>query len=322
MNKIAQIKNPDKGARRYFKRITGHRISKFIYSNIRFILLLGLAFIIMYPLLVKLSVSIMSEADKVDPTVIFIPRNPTLSNYKLIWEAINYPLRILYSTLFISMQSILQALTCAFVAYGLARYKFKLNNVIFLCILITLVIPPQVMLTPLYLRFKYFGIFNLFKFTGTLSGIDFTNTIIPFILLSLTAIAYKNGLYIFLLRQYYKNLPGSLEEAAYIDGCGHLRTFFKIMLPGSVPMLVSVFLFSFVWQWNDQYYSILAPKLPTLINKIFDMSALSASQMANMILQSLLAYSKLMMIIIPLIILYVFAQKFFVESIERSGITG
>ncbi|MHB1483742.1 MAG: carbohydrate ABC transporter permease [Saccharofermentanales bacterium] len=303
-------------------KFSKRRIFRFIFNVFRFVFLMGLAFMILYPVFIKFSQSILSIADKSDPTVIFYPKNPTFNNYKIIWNAINYPATLLFTTGFILGQSIIQALSCALAAYGLARYNVRGKNIIFMCIMLTLIIPPQVILTPLFLRFKYFGLLNIFKFSGNLSGIDLTNTILPFLFLSITSVAFKNGLYIFLLRQYFKGLPETLEEAAYIDGCGHFRTFFKIMLPGAVPMLITILLFAFVWQWNDQYYATLAPNLPLLINKIFNMTSLSADQMGDAILQALLENAKLMLIIFPLIILYIGAQNFFTESIERSGITG
>ena len=292
-------------------------------SIIRLVLLIGLAFIILYPLFLKFVESIKSEADNINPTVVFIPQEPTFENYSIIMKAINYPFTLIYSLLFISIESVIQAFSCAMVAYGFARFRFRGKNILFAFNMLTLIIPPQIMLIPIYLRFKYFGITNVFQFSGSLSGVNLTETILPFLLLSLTVMAFKNGLYVYLLRQYFAGLPVELEEAAYIDGCGPIKTFFKIMLPGAVSMLVTVFLFAFVWQWNDQFYAkILAPNLPLLITRIYDMNSKTVPAASNAILQALLANAKLILIILPLIILFVFAQRFFTESVERSGITG
>ncbi|MHB1485236.1 MAG: carbohydrate ABC transporter permease [Saccharofermentanales bacterium] len=304
-------------------KMNKRRAKALIFSLIRLMLLIGLAFMIMFPLFLKFVESIKSAADNIDPTVIFIPKSPVLDNYSIIIKAIDYPFTLSYSLLFVFVESIIQALTCAAVAYGFARFHFKGKTILFACTLLTLVVPPQVMLIPIYLRFRFFGISNIFQFSGSLSGINLTDTIFPFLLLSITAIAFKNGLYIYLLRQYFAGLPGELEEAAYIDGCGQIKTFFKIMLPGAIPMLVTVFLFAFVWQWNDQFYAkTLAPNIPLLITKIYNMNSTNLPAMGNAILQSLLNNAKLMLLIFPLVILYAFAQRFFTESIERSGITG
>lgn len=308
---------------RLIRKINRRKIYNITLSVVRFILLMGLAFIIIYPVFIKIIESIKSPADNIDQSVIFIPKNPTLDNYSIIVKAINYPATLLYTVVFIFFESVLQALSCAMVAYGFARFSFKGKTIMFACTLLTLVIPPQVMMAPIYLRFRFFGFTNIFKFTGTLSGWKLTDTVFPFLLLSITANAFKNGLYIYMLRQYFKGLPSELEEAAYIDGCGYIKTFFKIILPGAVSMLASVFLFAFVWQWNDQFYAkTLAPNLPLLVTKIYNMNQNNLPEMGNALLQAMLENAKLVLIIFPLMVLYVFTQKLFTESIERSGITG
>ena len=233
----------------------------YIWKLMRFVLLVGLSFMILYPVFVKFSASLKSTADMMDSTVVFIPKNPTLQNYKIVLNSVNYTLTLLMTVLFCLVQSLLQLASCSLVAYGIARFKFKGHKLLFGMAVLTLIIPPQIILLPLYIRFHFFGITNIFQFSGIFSGVDLINTYWPFLLLSGTALGFKNGLYIYLLRQHFKNMPMALEEAAYIDGCGPFRTFLRIMLPGSVPMLVTVFLFSFVWQWNDTESSSLKSPL-------------------------------------------------------------
>ena len=125
-----------------------------------------------------------------------------------------------------------------------------------------------------------------------------------------------------MLRQHFKNMPMALEEAAYIDGCGPFRTFLRIMLPGSVPMLVTVFLFSFVWQWNDTVYSgIFFPEIPTLANKLYGM-VFTTMGAGTTLMSAVLESPKFFLLITPIVILYLFTQKLFVQSISRSGIVG
>lgn len=141
-------------------------------------------------------------------------------------------------------------------------------------------------------------------------------------MLSVTANGFKNGLYIYILRQYFTNVPNVLEEAAYIDGCNIFKTFYKIMLPGAMPMLITVFLFSFVWQWNDYYYTvILAPNLPTLTMNIYGLTSTLLGG-AGSYWQEIVKAPQTLMMMVPLIILYIFTQRYFVESIEKSGIVG
>ena len=292
------------------------------WKIIRFLLLFGLSFMILYPVFVKFSASIKSMSDMMDATVVFIPKHPTLQNYRIVLDSVKYPVTLLKTVLFCLLQSFLQLASCALVAYGIARFKFRGNKLLFGMAVLTLIIPPQIILLPLYIRFHFFGITNIFQFSGVFSGIDLINTYWPFILLSGTALGFKNGLYIYLLRQHFKNMPMVLEEAAYIDGCGPFKTFVKIMLPGSVPMLVTVFLFSFVWQWNDTTYSgIFFPEIPTLANKLYGM-VFTTMGAGTTLVSAILESPKFFLLIVPIVILYLFTQKFFVQSISRSGIVG
>lgn len=308
--------------KQWSSRIWRQRVFTFIWKILRTLLLVGLSFMVLYPVFVKFSASIKSVSDMMDATVVFIPKHPTWENYKIVLDSVQYPLTLLSTTLFCLVQSLLQLASCALVAYGIARFKFPGHRLLFAMAVLTLIIPPQIILLPLYIRFHFFGITNIFQFSGVFSGIDLINTYWPFFLLSGTALGFKNGLYIYLLRQHFKNMPMVLEEAAYIDGCGPFRTFIKVMLPSSVPMLVTVFLFSFVWQWNDTTYSgIFFPDIPTLANKLYGMvfTAMgSGSTLATAILES----PKFFLLIVPIVLLYVFTQKFFVQSIARSGIVG
>ena len=294
----------------------------YIWKLMRFVLLVGLSFMILYPVFVKFSASLKSTADMMDSTVVFIPKNPTLQNYKIVLNSVNYALTLLMTVLFCLVQSLLQLASCSLVAYGIARFKFKGHKLLFSMAVLTLIIPPQIILLPLYIRFHFFGITNIFQFSGIFSGVDLINTYWPFVLLSGTALGFKNGLYIYLLRQHFKNMPMALEEAAYIDGCGPFRTFLRIMLPGSVPMLVTVFLFSFVWQWNDTVYSgIFFPEIPTLANKLYGM-VFTTMGAGTTLMSAVLESPKFFLLITPIVILYLFTQKLFVQSISRSGIVG
>ena len=278
------------------------RLVQFIWTAFRLVLLIGLVFMILYPLLVRFSASIKSPADQSNPSVMFIPKEPTFANYKTVIRSIGYGETLLYSTLFTALTSFLQTAMCLVTAYGLARFQFKGNRLVFGMAIFTLVIPPQALLLPLYFRFKSFNLLQLFKFSGDLWGLDLTGTIIPFLLLSMTAMAFRNGL--------------------YIDGCSIFKTFLKIMVPGAKSMIISVFLFAFVWQWNDSFYvSMLAKDLPVLSNQLYGLSY-SILGASSDIYTALLETPKFFLLIVPLLILYLFTQRFFVASIETSGIVG
>ena len=303
--------------------ISYRKIKEIIWAIFRSVIIIGIAFMILYPVIMKISTAFKSTNDMYDPTVIFLPKEPTFSNFKLVFTAVDYP-RTLISTVGItSLVSFLQVVSCTLVAYGLARFNFPGKNLIFTCVIITLVIPPQTILLPLYLRFKFFNPLQIFTFGGTMSGLSLIDTLWPFVLLSSGALAFKNGLYIYLLRQHFINMPKSLVEAAYVDGCGRFGTFWRIMLKGATPMIITVFLFSFVWQWNDYYYTaVLAPDLPVMGNVIINLNFSSLGSSVSNLLSSTSNAPKFLLHIAPLVILYAFTQRFFTESIEKSGIVG
>lgn len=306
-------------ARNLLKKLT---MGRWLWSVVRFVLIVGVAFILVYPLLIKFSASLRSYSDSLDPMVFYVPRSPTLANFRIAFTALDYPKTVLNSILFCASLSLLQTASCTMAAYSFSRFRYAGRNLLFALSVITLVIPPQVMLLPLYIKFRYFNPAALFQMGGIFTGLNLIDTPAPFILLSLGCMGFKNGLYIYMLRQYFINVPNELEEAANIDGCGTLRIFYKIMLPGAVPMLVSVFLFAFVWQWNDYYYTaMLAPGLPLLTTRIFT-SAESILGSGADYWQSITASPKILLMMAPLILLYIFTQRFFVESIEKSGIVG
>ena len=303
--------------------VKAKRMTQNIWPIIRMVLVVGIAFMILYPLFVKFSTSIKSDADMHDPTVFFIPKNPTLGNFRTVIQSVSYLSTMFKTILFVGCVALMQLASCTLTAYGFARFRFPGRNFLFALVVFTLVIPPQAILLPLYLKFRFFNVLEIFKFGGTLSGIALTDTIWPFVLLSITAVAFKNGLYIFMLRQHFYNIPASLEEAAYIDGCGVFKTFYRIILPGAIPMLITVFLFAFVWQWNDFYYTqMLAPSLPTLNVKLAGMTLSGWDSAAGSMMGSMLQAPKFLLLIAPLVVLYLFTQRFFTESVERSGLVG
>lgn len=302
------------------------RAGGLLFAVFRTVLIIGLGFLILQPLLIKLSTSFMSISDVYDPSVVLLPKAPTLYHYQRVWEFIGYPLRFMNSILFCIVCAALQLLSCTLTAYGLARFRFRGRGLVMGLTVFTMIVPPQSIMLPLYMTFNRFSVEGLLSLGFIRQGANLIGTVWPMIILSAFAVGFKNGLFIFMLRQYFKNIPKELEEAAYIDGCGRLKTFARIILPGARPMLVSIFLFAFVWQWNDYYYTTsLTPGLnvlTTVLPQVGSMIAYADRQLVGS-LQSMLYDSAAMILhIVPLLILYMFVQKGFVTSIERSGMVG
>lgn len=313
--------NHDKHIARHSKSYYSGKVSAFIRSAFRYSILIGISYIILYPLLVKLSTSIMTRADVWDPSVLIIPKYPNLNNYKLAWRFMEFPLAFWNSFKLAIGVSLLQLVSCTLVGYGFARFNFIGSKIFFSLVIFSLIIPPEMILIPLYLNFRFFN------FWGVLpgGGINLLGTFWPFLLPAATAAGYKNGLYIYIMRQIFRGVPKGLEEAAYVDGAGPLRTFITIVLPGSVHGLVIVFLFSFVWMWNDynltSFYLPDATILPIMLNGLSRV-VLGDKYLHAPVEASLVNNSGSFLLILPLLVVYAFLQRYFVESIERTGLVG
>ncbi len=304
-------------------------IMKYAVSICRFILLFGMCFMILQPILNKISVSFMTQDDLYNPIVISIPQHFTTENYILTNELIDYTHTVMNSFWIALTIAIVQVAMGTLVGYGFARFEFPLKKFWFACVMIVILIPPQTISSSLHLHFRFFDIFGIFKMiTG--ESINLRGSVIPYYLMSFGCMGLKNGLYIFLIRQFFRNIPKELEEAAYVDGCGTLKTFVRIMLPDAKPILTSCFLFAFVWQWTDGFYSKmflggttlvstelarLSDKLGAYIQRIMGIKTTVSVAYSNCIVST-----GTLMIIMPLIVLYLFAQKGFVESLSSSGI--
>ncbi len=301
-------------------------LGKFIWALLRYVLLVGISFIIIYPFITKISASFMSPSDFTDTTVKLIPRNPSLDQWVFIIKENKY-WQALFNTARVSVLcGVIQTLICAIIGYGFAKFKFKGRGILFIAVIITMLIPHDTLLLSMFMKFRYFDFFGIINAIFGQS-LNLINTEWPLYVLSLTGLAFKNGLYIFIFRQFYKGIPDELEEAAYIDGTGVFETFFRIILPLSVPMMTTVFMFSFSWQWTDTFYTASPfftassePLLTNIVNKI--PPSLRMDYAATTLWESAITNTSGLLVILPLFIIFLFAQRSFVEGIERSGIVG
>ena len=179
------------------------KVGRFLSRLIRAIVILGICYIILMPLLTKISSSFMMERDLYDQTVKWIPRNPTLDNYKLVWKYMKYPEAFKNSLVLALTVSLLQLVSCTVVGYGFARFPFKGSKLLFGLVVFILIVPPQMIMIPLYLNFRYFDLFGLLP-NG---GVNLLGTYWPFILTSVTATGLRNGIFIYILRQFFRAMP-------------------------------------------------------------------------------------------------------------------
>lgn len=290
---------------------------------VRFILLSGVAFIIVFPLFAQFTSTFFSESDLMDKTVKFIPRNPTLYNYSFVIQYTDYWASFLRTFLICLMCAVIQTFICSFIGYGFAKFRFRGRKLFFGIVIFTIVIPPQTILLPLFMKFRYFDVFGILQAVFGVS-IKTVDTVVPLLMLSLIGLAFRCGLFIFLMRQFYRGTPDELNEAAYVDGAGVYRTFFSIIFPLGRSLMITIFIFAFAWQWTDTFYSgLFFSNLKVLSSMVADVTLIPSLQIAGgTALSGLMINTATILILFPLLIIYLFTQRLMVEGIERSGITG
>lgn len=299
-------------------------LGKVVWYIFRLVLLLGISYIILFPFFAKISGSFMSMEDFVDVTVRLIPKNWTLGTYKAIIVENGY-LQAFSNTLLLSLStSLIQTFVCCFVGYGLAKFRFKGNKLILFLVVFTMIVPHRTIQVSLKQAFQYFDIWGIFKLiTG--KTIKLTGTFWPLIMMSATGLAFKNGLFVFMMRQFFTGVPDELEESAYVDGSGVYRTFLQIILPLSVPMMITIFLLSFSWQWTDNFYTTLFFDITktTLMPSIVTVPpSLQTNYAGQTMFYSAINNTAALLIMAPLVIMYLFCQRYLIQGIERSGIVG
>ncbi|MFC0470748.1 carbohydrate ABC transporter permease [Halalkalibacter kiskunsagensis] len=295
---------------------------------VRFVLIVGLAFVILYPILQKISTALKHQQDLYSPIVVWIPENVSLDNFRNAISIMDYWNTLLNTILLAGITTILTTASCALAGYAFARLKIKGGNLLFAGVILTILVPPTTILIPIYMNLRDFTLMGIIPLlTG--DSVNLLNSYWPFILTSLTATSLKAGLFIFIFRQFFKGIPKVIEEAAYIDGAGVGTTFFRIMLPNAIPAMVTVMLFSFVWQWNDTFYTttyltssnVLATQLSSLPYNLAIMLEGEAGS-NDPFFQSMVQDTGILLSMLPLIIMYLFLQRYFVQSVERSGVVG
>ena len=280
---------------------------RFLWAILRAGLLIGLCYVILYPFFTKAINAFKTYDDLIDPTVRFLPKHLTTEYVQRALQKMQYPKALLNTVLLSTMVGAVQTIVCAVVGYGFAKFRFKGNGALFFFVILMLVVPPQTILVPLFTKFRFF-----------LGSINLIDTPLPMLIMGLTCTGFKNGLYVFLFRQFFRNVPTELNEAASLDGYGPYRTFLHIMIPTAVPMLTTVFLLSFSWQWTDTLYnSLFFKNTPLLANTV---SAVAAGELRAV--AGNLTNAAALLAVLPLALVYIFAQKAFVGSIDRAGLVG
>ncbi len=303
-------------------------------SVFRAFILIGLSFVILFPLFNLITSSFKWSEEYFDATVIWFTKNPTLENFQNAFNALRF-FKSLWNTVKNSLPAIVfQMLSCAMAGYGFARYKFPCKKLLFGVLIFLIIVPPQVITIPTFVYYRNFDFLGIAQLVELITGYDIRVSILDTVwctyLPALLGCGLRASLFIYIFNQFFKGLPKDLEEAAAIDGCGSLKTFFVIMLPNALPVITTVLIFSIVWYYNDTYLSgvfltnskTLAMSLMTVPETLTTMSLSEQLVMSDPYKGNLAIQAAALIYLIPPLLIYLPLQKFFVENIDRSGIVG
>ena len=289
---------------------------KLVWALFRTVLIFGICYIILKPFIFKILMSFFGENDLFDLTVKYIPRDWSTYYWEWTWDHLEVDIAGVNTLLLAIGSGLIQVFVATFVGYGLARFKFKGDKILFGAVIATLLIPQQVYSIAQYLNFTWFGPTADFS-------VNILNSFWSVYLLAFFGLTVKEGLYIYLMREFFRGMPKDLENAAYVDGAGVLGAFFKVMLPNAVTMMITIFLFAFCWQWTDTTFTELyMPAIKTLPTMIFSGRNFQIANQAKIdnFGTGIAQNTAVLIIIAPLVILAVICQKFLVKSISQSGL--
>ena len=313
------------------KAKTGRLVTDLVSKVFIALFIFGVCYLFLFPLIYLFSTAFQSEESLLDPTVLWIPNSFSFERIKTIMELLNYKDSAILTTIIAVFSTLMSVISCSLVGYGFARFDFKLKGPAFALVVLTIIMPVQVILIPSYLNFRFFDFGGLLSILpGENNHINLLETPWTFILPATFACGLKNGLFIFIFRQSFAAMPKELEEAAHIDGCGAFKTFVQIMLPLAKATIVTVVIFSFVWHWNDYYSSTtyfvgetrpIMAMIGDLTQSLHQDGLVNSVSIGSFAVRSYFACGALLAVLPPLI-LYIFLQRYFVESIEKTGIVG
>jgi len=275
---------------------------KLVEAVVRYtiMILVGIVFIIPFAWMVSTSFKEPSQIYEIPPR--WIPHPFTLSNILDGWNVLPFATYFMNTIIITVFGTIGTVLSCSLVAYGFAKFNSRLSNFMFILVISTMMLPSQVTLIPNYMMFSW---------------LKWVDTFLPLIVPQWFAVG---AFYIFLLRQFFKTIPVELDEAAKIDGCGSFRYFWQFIVPLSKPALLTVAVFSIINNWNDFLPQLIYLNSDANYTVSIGLSFFN-SKYGTQQMNLLMAVSFVTML--PLLLLFFFAQKYFVKGISTSaGIKG
>ena len=309
----------------YQQMLLMNDIKKFFLALLQIAIIVGVCYVILSPVIGMFVNSISSDKDAYDPMVFCFPKQPTLEKYQRVLLRMNYWPTITKNIIYVLGLTLVQVFVCSMVGYGFARFEFPFKKLLFGCVVVMIVLPVHTIMLPLYVTFRNFdplGIMTVLK--G--GAVNLMGTTWPMFILSFLGCGLRAGLYIYIFNQFFRGLPKEIEEAAFVDGAGMWYTYFNIMLKNASPAVITVTVFSLVWQFNDTFYSNLFLVSDTVVisKKISTLQAVIANEdkILELTLQQFHMHAGIILILLPIVLIYLLLQRYFIEGVERSGIVG
>lgn len=306
------------------------------YKIFRFFLLLGICYLFVFPILYLVSLAVRSPESVNDPSVIWLPKELSLESFKKAFELLKYKDSVITTLCITVFSTIGTVVSCAMTGYGLSRFEFKTKKLLFVFMLLMIVVPSQLLMIPQFLNYRYFDFLGLLKLLYPITNVESINltagnsAVLTFILPACFATGLRGGLFVFIFRQFFLGMRKELEEAARVDGCNAFMIFWRIAMPLSIPVIITVILYSVIWHWNEYYTSTIyflgdvkpiSVMLKELSSNLLNDNVTMFGMASKDLMRTYLAAGALLTVCPPLI-LYVFTQRYFVESIENTGIVG
>lgn len=282
-----------------------------------YFILIALAFVCVYPIIYMLVNSMFSPDDLVDPSVSWVPTKLYFGNYLQAFQTLDFTKSFLMSVLMSVTPAILQLISTSLVGFGFARFQFPLKKLWLVLVVFTFMVPTVVMQIPQYMMFDSYKMLN---------------TVLPFFVPAVLGHGIRSAIFILIFYSFFNSYPLSFDEAAELDGAKKFKIYYKIAMPAAKGASVLCILFSMVWYWNEtDSLNLFASNIKTLPIRLMEFSSkfaelfpsggeLSAGTVSN--LNESISLAGTCLSILPMLILYLVLQRQFVESVERSGITG
>jgi multiple sugar transport system permease protein len=322
-------KSPKPSKTPWYKDLTKEKVHKFFFGSkeregfikmfVIYALLICIGFIYLYPLLVMISKSFMSLDDLLDSSINWIPSTFNVSNYVQAARSMDFWKSLAQSFMIAGIPTVCNVVSDALIGYGLARFDFRGKKFVIGVIILSFVLPSQITMIPTYVMYSNMGLLG---------------TLWAFIIPALLGQGINAPIFILIFYQFFRQVPKVLIEAAQIDGAGFFKSFIKISVPSATPAIITVTLFSFVWYWNESYltglyvHGVMTDSgLTTLVIQLqnfatnFSNYANTAASGATNLNESI-SMAGTVLSVLPLLIIYFVMQRYFVESIDRTGITG